>query len=305
MPKIAKQTPDGRARGPTTGNPPAHRSVLDRIAPIGFDAEDGIKILLYGRSGTGKTTLSSTFPKPILWVICSGGDKPGELRSIDTADNRKQISQVVLQHSKEMLEIAEHIDSSYRETTAGFSTVVLDHASGLQDLVLKEILGLEELPAQKTWGLASQQQYGQCTLQCKELLRALLGLHCNVVIVAQEREFNTETGSELITPTVGAGLTPSLTGWLNTAVDYICQTFLRQEEIDKTTTIGQGKAAKQVTTKVKTRNVQYCLRTSPDPVYTTKFRVPKGSELPEVIVDPDYEKLMAIISGAVNNGKAE
>jgi len=226
-------------------------------------------------------------------VICSGGSKPGELRSLDTPENRGQISQVVLNESKELLEIVGYVSSSGQ-----FKTVVLDHATGFQDLVLKEILGLEEIPAQKTWGLASQQQYGQLALQCKEFLRALLGLSSHVVIVAQEREFNTEGTSDLILPSVGSGLTPSLTGWLNTAVDYICQTYIRLKTVQKQTTVGVGKLAKTIsTTQVVAGEVEYCLRTAPDPVFTTKFRLPKGRTLPTEIVDPDFSKIYELIRG--------
>lgn len=298
MPRINKQQP-GRV-GPAragysnvtdqgTGSTLAHArpGVLDRISPIGFNETDGLKVLLYGRSGTGKTTLWATFPKPILAVLCSGGSKPGELRSIDTPEYRNTVRQVVLEQSRELMDLSDSGE------VRAYRTVVLDHATGLQDLVLKEILGVDELPAQKTWGLASQQQYGQCTLQCKELLRGLLGLTCNVVLVAQEREFNNEGDTDLIAPSVGPGLTPSLAGWLNQAVDYVVQTYLRQKEEVQKTKVGD----KVLEARVKTRAVEYCLRTGPDPTYMTKFRVPRGTPLPDALVDADYGKMLALIRG--------
>src|SRR5690606_36224704 len=114
-----------------------------------------------------------------------------------------------------------------KENEEEYKTVVLDHVTGFQDLVQKEILGLEEIPVVKNWGLATQQDYGQCVTQCKELLRALLSLNQNVVVIAQEREFNVDSDDKLLKPFVASGLTPSLLGWLNTAVDYICQTYIR------------------------------------------------------------------------------
>ncbi len=289
MPEITKQKPAAKKATEKV------ESVIDRIKPIGFGGDEGIKILLYGKSGTGKTTLWATFPPPILSIIVSGGNKPGELRSIDTPEYRDKIKAVSLKESSEFRELLDHIAESGR-----YNTVVLDHASGLQDLVLKEILGLEEIPAYKSWGLASQQQYGQCTQMCKEYLRGMLGLDCNVVIIAQEREFNNEASSELITPYVGAGLVPSLTGWLNTAVDYICQTFLRQKEGWKEGKIG-GKPTK---IKVALKGVDFCLRTAPDAIYTTKFRMPRGAEMPDMIVDPSYTKISRLIKG-IKEAKAE
>src|SRR5678815_2170772 len=120
--QIRRQVPTQQAQRP---------SILDRIKPIGFDPKDGIKINLYGKPGTGKTTLWSTFPKPILAIISTGSDKPGEPRSIDTPENREQIMTITLQHSSELREVVDH------PSIIKYQTVVLDHASGLQDLTLK------------------------------------------------------------------------------------------------------------------------------------------------------------------------
>lgn len=266
--------------------------ILGRIAPIGFDRSEGIKILLYGRSGTGKTTLWATFPKPILAVICSGGDKPGELRSIDTPEYRKTIHQVVLKSTNEMADLGDYL----RSGESPYQTVVLDHVTGFQDKILAEILGLAEVPAQKYWGLATQAQYGQVSMQAKELLRPFFSLPTNFVIVAQERTFGgKEEGSELIAPSVGAGVAPSLAGWLNSTVDYVGQMFVRGKVERGFMQVGSGKDAQQVPTITKLPGVDYCLRTAPHEVYMTKFRQPKGQELPEAIIDPDYDKLMELI----------
>ncbi len=275
MPNVRRQTTKKSTR--------KKAGILSKIKPLSFETDEGIQVLLYGRSGTGKTTLWGTFPAPILSIICSGSKRPGELRSLDTPENRKRIQTLVVQETSEITEILEELpDQDYK-------TVVLDHASGLQDFHLKEILGLDELPAQKSWGLATQQQYGQCTQKTKEQLRALLSLPCNVVIIAQERSFNDDKESELIDPTVGAGLTPSLAGWLNSSCDYICQTLIRSKFVEKKVA---GKSVKR-----KTKEVEYCLRTAPHEVYTTKFRVPRGRKLPELIVDPTYGKIMKVIRG--------
>ena len=277
MPSVTKQTLKRPLKRPSGG-------VIGRLRS-GWDFVDSMSLLLYGRSGTGKTTLWATFPKPILAIVVSGGKKPGELRSINTPEYRGSITPVVVQESSDVRELLGQAED--------YATIVLDHASGLQDLVLKEVLGLDELPAQKSWGLASMQQYGQCTMQCKEILRALLNLSCNRVIVAQERTFgDDQEGSEVITPTVGAAMTPSLVGWLNPACDYIVETFIRQKVVRKVTKV----AGKDVEKLEKVRGqVEYCLRTAPDPVYTTKFRQPRGRELPDCIVDPSYEKILSLV----------
>lgn len=271
--------------------PPARKktgSILDRIEPLYFDEDEGISLAVYGKSGTGKTTFIGTFPGKLLWILCSGGQNPGELRSLNTSENRKRIEKFVPQSVDEVAQIIEH-----QAETDEYSGIVIDHLTGFQDLVMGEILG-KRVPEQKAWGLATQQQYAQCTLTCKEVLRPLLDLRCHRIMIAQERDFNKEDSSnDLIMPTVGAALSPSLTGWLNYVCDYVCQTYIRQKKVSKKVTIN----GKEKTTLEATRGVEFCLRTAPDPIYMTKFRKPKGKEMPDVIVDPSYDKLMEVIRG--------
>lgn len=237
---------------------------------------------------SGKTTFASSFPGPMLWVVASGGQRSGELLSVNTQENRKKISQVNLHASSELREIIDHVKDVGR-----YQTLVLDHATGLQDLILKEILGIEELPAQKSWGMAQQQQYGECSLRCKESFRALLNLPMNVVIIAQERTFGDDNNSDIIKPTVGAALTPSVTGWLNPACDFVLQTYKRPRMEQTVTKV----AGKEVVMTKRGKGVEYCLRTEAHEVFQTKFRIPKGVPLPECIVDADYDKLLQVING--------
>lgn len=280
MPTISKQS-HGAAK---VGRAVAAESAWDLI--------DTMRVLLYGQSGTGKTTAWASFPGPILALICSGGNKPGELLSINTPEYRRKITPVIINDSAQLKDQLTKANS--------FATVVLDHVSGLQDLILKEILGLNELPVQKSWGMASQQQYGQCTIQCKEYLRALLNLPGNVVIVGQERVFGgREDGvdGEIIKPTVGVSVMPSLAGWLNPACDYVLQTYKRPKVVKSVVKA----AGREVVREERGKGVEYCIRCEPHEVFMTKFRVPKGSKLPDVIVlgeeDSAYEKLLAATQG--------
>lgn len=264
-------------------------SVLDRIQPLGFDPDEGIKVLLYGQSGSGKTTFWGTFPGKILAIVCSGGMRPGELRSLNTEENRKRISQIVLRDLGEAAEVIKYADGN-------FDAVVLDHVSGLYDLAMKGVLGLDELPAQKSWGLATQQQYGTATQQCKEVCRSLLNLPQNVVIIGQERTFGGKDEGmdpDIVKPTVGVSVPPSMASWLNPACDYVLQMFKRGRSEEVTRKMG----GKDVTRMERVPGVEYCARCEVHEVFMTKFRVPAGRTVPDVIVNPTYDKLMAIING--------
>ncbi len=297
MPTITKQKPKTvRRKKKVTSKPKGsikkkgvtrrrHTGVDDLMVDMTFE---GFSLCLYGKSGTGKTTFWSTFPGPILAIICSGKKKLREMWSIGRAEMRKKkITPLVINKSEDMKRIIDHAQQNT------YGTIVLDHASSLQDKILAEILGLDKLPEQNSWGLASREEYAQCSLQTREYLRAVMDLPGKIVIVAQERNFNEDNDTDLIMPTVAAGLMPSVTGWLNPACDYICQTFIRQSYTEKKITVG----SKKVIRKVPNDGVEFCLRTAPHSVYTTKFCVPKGSPLPNEIVDPDYTKFSKLING--------
>jgi hypothetical protein len=306
VPQIKRTSPPTRPGSGTANGAAAGSGVFDRLEDIGYNDDEPIQLLLYGRSGTGKTTLWSTFPKPILAVICSGGvANPGELRSIDSEENRRVIKKYRLQRSDELWEVIEGIRNG-QPGPGGvpYQTLAIDHCSGLQDLVLKEVLGLGEVPLQKAWGLATREQYGTCTFRCKKIISPMLDLPCNLVIVAHERNFGGDgTGDqadEVIQPFVGAALTASLSGWLNGAFDYVGQCFQRNRQVVKESRLGNKVKRRIVTTK----EIEFCLRVGTDPKYAARFRVPRHVKLPPVVPDPSYDKILALVRGEKSGGKS-
>lgn len=282
------------------------RRQVKRVGVVGFKIEEEGSGSYYGftLSGDGRfvlgdftvthnTTFWSTFPAPILAVICSGSVTSGELRSVDTPENRKRIKSVYLERSEEITEIANGA------VQHGFKTVVLDHVSGLSDLLFKELLGLAEIPAQKQFlGKKSQEIYGKLAQEGKELLADLLNLTCNVVIIGQERVFGgKEEGldPEVVKPSIGVATTPALASWLAPTCDYVIQTFKRPRTKVSMVSVLEGQPPQEVVERVK--GIDYCLRCEPHDIYQTKFRMPKGRTPPDVIVDPDYSKLIAAIRG--------
>lgn len=289
---VRKQTPVSVTKPPVR-KVSSGGGLFSRLQDIHDDLDDSLNVLVYGQSGSGKTTFWSTFKGPILALVCSGGKRSGELRSIDdTPEMKKKIKKLTLEKSDEVVEAVALLKGQWSH----FNTVVIDHITSFCDLVLCEILGLDQLPAQKSWGMAKQQDYGQMTLQVKEHFKALLDLPQNIVFVAQERTFNSKednVDSDLVKPTIGAAVTPAISGWLNPACDYVLQTFKRGKMVEKTRKIGK----EEQTYMEREEGIEYCLRTEPHEVYMTKFRIPRGRVLPSVIVDPNYEKLMKVIQG--------
>lgn len=278
MPAPLKQTPTkSTAQSLKAG-------VLGRIAQVSTKV-DGIKLLTYGRAKTGKTRLFSTFPKPALLIGTEDGTR--------SVSNVKGLEFIRLRHSEEMTELTNEAAQSGR-----WKSICLDTAGGLQDMILKEILKLEDTPVQKSWGLADRQSWGIVGMQLKERLRGLLRLseeqRMNVMVIAHERNFSDDgSHSELITPTVGAALTPSAVSWLNAECDYLTQAFLREETIIKKVKL--GKDIKEV--ESKTGKVQFCLRLKENPVYIAGFRTATPERIPEYIIDPSFEQIAKLIKG--------
>lgn len=253
-----------------------------------WEMNDGLKALLYGQSGTGKTVLWSTFPSPILVLVCSGTNKPGELISIDTPENRKRIQARTIRSTEDFKEALADAPK--------FATTVLDHLSGLQLLDLKEVLGLSEIPAVRRWGDATQAQYGECVRHCIEYCTALLNLSGNVVLVAQERTFTGKddgTSSELVKPFIGADIMPSFHRWLGPAVDHAINMYKRPRVERRIVEVNGA----QGEVEVRIDGMDYCARLAEHDVYFTKIRKLKTIKLPGFIPDPSYDKLMRAIKG--------
>lgn len=247
-----------------------------------------LNVLVYGTAKSGKTTFVSTFPSPILWLVCSGGNQSGELKSVDTPENRKRITPKTIHSADELARYLEQANSGQYET------VVLDHLTGLQDLTLKEVLGLDELPAQKSWGLATQQQYGKSTLQCKEFCRGLFNAKCNTVVIAQEKSLSDgDIDPEIVQACIGPAVTKSLGLFVNPAVDVLVHTY----KAPRTKTVSADLGGTVVTTEERLKGVEYRLRTGPHDVYMTGFRCPITNYLPEYIKNPTFEMLQTIIAG--------
>lgn len=291
--KVSRPVTLPKPKEPTNSEP----SIFDRVQPIKFAMDDGLKVLLYGASGTGKTTFWATFPGPILAMICSGGVKSGELRSINTPEYQKKVHQIQLRKSDEIFEL---MDGAY---SRGFKTIVLDHVSGLTDMLYRETCELAGIAIsnqiQKQFlGKRSQEVYGKIAADGKEIAAAMLNHSCNIIIVGQERSFGGKDDGfdpDIVKPSIGVATTPALAQWLAPACDYVLQTFKRPKiRVDQVTMI-EGQPPQDVVVRLK--GVEYCLRCEPHDTYQTKFRIPKGREIPDAIVDPTYAKLMKVISG--------
>lgn len=277
MPSISKEKPNKSTSSKVGKSVKLTGTILDKIVPVG-EVERYFKLALYGRSGSGKTRFACSFPKPLLII----GAEDGTL----SVRGDKGVEFFPLEKSEELVTL--------QTVYSNYATIVLDTATMLQDLILKEILGLEEIPVQKSWGMAKRDEYSQCGIKTKEFLRRMLEAKCHTVIISQEKEYDVkESLPDLIVPYVGSALQPSTANWLHPSCDFVLQNFVRGRVERKEIKIGKTVQESFETTD----EPEYCLRTTPHPVYLSKVRTPRGKEIRDVIVDPTFEKFEELVHG--------
>jgi phage nucleotide-binding protein len=244
--------------------------------------------VIYGRSGTGKTTFAGSFPKPILLLDCKDegsssllGMDDIEVMRVESTDDLEMVHEFLNRHPDR------------------YKTVVLDTVSMLQQIVTEETGDKKKKVSTKAagaWGTLTRQDWGDIAAYMKTWLvnfRDLSREHgMEVVFIAQDRVNNFEdadTEDGAIAPEVGPRLSPSIASALNAAVSIIGNTFIRVRDV----TVTNAKTGK----KTKRQKIEYALRIGPNSSYITKARKGKSITLPEFIDDPDYESVLEALAG--------
>jgi len=236
-----------------------------------------LKVCAYGRTGTGKTHLLGTFPKPLL--VLDFRDKG--TKTIRSRDDTKVIQVTSWDDVEELYWYLV-------ENPRGYKSVGWDTTTQAQDLVLSKIKG-------PRGGSTSRRVWGDVSELMKTWILNYRDLEMNVCFTAQDRISSTDDEDiddegELI-PEVGPYVIPSVAKILNAAVDIEGNTYIR--EVEKT-------VKNRKTKKTKTIYVpQYCMRIGPHSRFITKIRKDPevDGDIPRLIIDPSYDKLLKISIG--------
>lgn len=255
------------------------KAVTNSKPPIPFTPVEHLPevlaVLAWGRSGTGKTTFASTFPKPILLLDVRE-------KGTDSVSNVKGLKVGEITSWDEFESVYWYLEKGHHD----FKTVVVDQVTQLQDLAMvkaKRDEGKNETDP------ATQRIFGQAGGLMKQWLlnyRDLIDKGIHVVFLAHDRVTRGEedgSGEDQIEPEVGPRVMPSVASFLNGAVKVIGNTYIRENYT--------------IMNKRKVRNVEYGMRLGPHAYFTTKVRSPVGIAAPDTIVDPTFEKLLAIMRG--------
>lgn len=299
MPKVTQQSP--RPSTPATDRRGAVNgaSVLDRIVDVRPGKVGRLKVSVYGQPKTGKTRLACTFPKPLLIAGFEDGTE-----SVVGVPNVKFVH---LLATDELTTLVEGPIAAGR-----WKTVVVDTATKMRDMRCEELFrasGVKPPPkkpflyADAAWKEVWQQSAADLKRLLGQLLDSVRTVDLNVVVVAQEQVFGAPDENpsavplgEAIRPAVGSALGKQLCIWLNAECDYIGQAFIRQQT--KEVKADWEGVEGGVTQVVATGRKEFCLRVGPHENYITGFRQHVGApELPDVIVNPTYAKIEALIRG--------
>lgn len=253
---------------------PKKSSLEDRFQDL-LDIDTPTIITLYGRPGTGKTTISCTLPKPLLLIdVKDKGTDSGKREDLEPGD----ITVFELESFDEIYDIYDYLE----ENPDKFKSVVIDHMTALQDFCYEKVMDEEGK------GKMSQGMYGTAGGYLKEVInlyKGLTDLGITPCFNCQDRmESGDGEGEDQLLPEVGPSLMPSVARTLCAASRVIGHTY-QFENVEKL----EG-------AKVR-RNIEFRLRLGPNPYYITKVTRPFGTPCPQFLVDANYKDIMKVVKG--------
>lgn len=254
---------------------PSKKSPLeDRFVDL-LDLDTPTIITLYGRSGTGKTTIACTGPKPLLLIdVKDKGTDSGKREDLEPGD----ITVFELESFDEIYEVYDYI----QDNPERFKSVAIDHMTALQDFCYQKVMD-EEGKSKMSQGM-----YGTAGSYLKEVInlyKGLTDLGITPIFNCQDRmEPGDGEGGDQLLPEVGPSLMPSVARTLCAASRVIGHTY-QFENVEKL----DG-------AKVR-RNIEFRLRLGPNPYYITKVTRPVGTPCPMFLVDANYQDIMKVVRG--------
>jgi energy-coupling factor transporter ATP-binding protein EcfA2 len=240
------------------------------------ELESHKRILIYGRSGAGKTRLASSAPKVLLIDVNEKG----------TDSVRRDLDPDVasVTHWQEINDIFWYL----QEGNHDYESVAIDGATAMQNLCMKFVLGDEKArDASRDPDMPSRQVWGKVGELMKTQVTNYRNLPMNVIFTALVR---TRAGGEDEadeTLYTGPALSPSIGGHLEAAVGMIG--FLTTREVVVKRKNGQ-----------RNRVVRRRLMVGPSERYMTKDR---DGLFPQYVDNPDLTAMLEYINQGGNDSE--
>lgn len=245
------------------------KEIIKKITGV-QELDNYVSMITYGRSGTGKTTFASTWPKPMLLLDIKddGTDSIKDIEGVDvlTIDNWDDFERIYW-----FLKSGDH----------EYKSIHIDTVTQLQDKCKDHVTKGARMVTQNQWGEIAGMM-GTWVMNYRDLTEEKIHVH----FIAQDRLTESDTDEEednQIDPIVGPRLMPSLASKVNAAVKVIGNTYISE-------------VVSKEDNKMSKADV-FRMRLGPHAYYITKIRKPKKAKMPSYIDDPTFDTIMDIMQG--------
>ena len=240
--------------------------VLDRRKPINEVGKRKL-VVIYGQSNTGKTVLSSTFPKPMLYIsIGDEGSNPiADVEGIDI---------VKLETALELKNVFDEL----LKTKTEYQSIVVDTFSLYVNVWTHDnIISKHKRMTQQDWG--------NLKTDTEEIIRLAHKVAADkwVILTCHEIADAFEGLEEEITPDIRPNVSKGVRTYLEGMTNLGIHTARLSKVVEKD---GKEKTL-----------VKYAAHIGANEYYWTKVQVAPGTKIPSTIVNPSYDKLMEILGG--------
>jgi len=253
-------------------------SILERIKPLEqFEASE--LHVYYGPQGTGKTTISATYPQPILFIDVMD-------KGLDSAkDIDLKVNKFFSLDSNNPTQALDDYDELIEELFEAeeIKSISIDTITQLQDLEVKRLLIKSKrsfLTMQNWQEVSSKMKYRIDRLKILSTIK-------NVVVLAQERKDDpVDMGDIQLAPEIYPALSPSVSTSLCSNAKILFHTCIK--EVEKTV---KGKNGQPKTKKIEV----YCVQTAGTDIYKGKIQKKKSVKIPVLIPNYSYDKLQELL----------
>lgn len=224
--------------------------------------------VLWGKSGTGKTEVGSTFPKPMLYIQV--GDDGS-----NTIANKEGIRALRVDSLEELKSIGKELikDKKYK-------SVFVDTFSMITNV------WIDANAVQKKKKM-TQQMWGDLKVETEELIKIFHKVALNHIVVLSCHESNDSI--EGMEDEILPDIRPSVTKGGRTYLEGMANYGIHTTKLKKTVTNKKTGEEKEV--------VKYAAHLGANPYYWTKLQIDSSIKVPEIVFNPTYDKLLEIIQG--------
>ncbi len=311
MPTINKQTTRPANHAP----PAAARGILGRARAVSDLPQAPLKLLLYGGNRVGKTTLAAELAKYLkrrailvsFEPAASGGAE--SVRGYSGLKFLKEGSEAnVNDGTADFTGAVGAVELARELPASAYDLIILDGATSMQDMILRELMCVDEMPVQMSWGTVQGDQYRLRSEKLREVLWAYLRLPMDIVVLAKEKDHNPPKDEKVNEKTgkvspdmrakflrgmqaesyVAAELGSATTGWLQDCCDWIVRMYVDKEIEAVTSNMG----GKEFTSYRETGKFARCLRLGYHPNFAAGPRSSNPGGVPDFVTAATPELLV-------------